>query len=114
MWFDRKAVTIDVPENKNSIDVMCHKASELIHREVANGIPMNRIMVGGFSMGGCLALHLAYRFNRGLAGCLAMSSFLNHNSLVYEVIDLAYFSMHSLHSDNKISIHCILNVCFSH
>ena len=52
------------------------------------GIPYNRIIVGGFSMGGALALHLAYRFNKPFAGCFTISSFLNHDSLVYEVIFL--------------------------
>lgn len=64
---------------------MCKKASELIEKEVADGIPINRIAVGGFSMGGCLALHLAYRFKRSLVGCIAMSAFLNNGSAVYEV-----------------------------
>lgn len=64
---------------------MCKKASELIDKEVSEGIPINRIAVGGFSMGGCLALHLAYRFRRSMAGCIAMSAFLNNGSAVYEV-----------------------------
>ena len=46
---------------------------------------MDRIVIGGFSMGGCLAMQLAYRFKRSLAGVVAMSSFLNNNSLVYQV-----------------------------
>ncbi|OXU25377.1 hypothetical protein TSAR_002589 [Trichomalopsis sarcophagae] len=90
VWFDRKEISISVPECKHSIDIICNKASELIHREVARGIPMNRIVIGGFSMGGCLAMQLAYRFKRSLAGCVAMSSFLNDESNVYK----------SLKSDN--------------
>lgn len=86
VWFDRKAISISVPECKHSIDIICNKASELIHREVAGGIPMNRIVIGGFSMGGCLAMQLAYRFKRSLAGCVAMSSFLNDESNVYKVL----------------------------
>ncbi|XP_015593661.1 lysophospholipase-like protein 1 [Cephus cinctus] len=86
VWFDRKAININVPEVRESIDSICKLASELIDQEVANGIPYNRIVVGGFSMGGALALHLAYRFKTSLAGCFAMSSFLNKNSLVYEAL----------------------------
>lgn len=74
-----------VPEVKHSVDLMCEKASHLIDKEVAEGIPLNRIAVGGFSMGGCLAMHLAYRYQRSIAGCLAMSAFLNDESAVYEV-----------------------------
>ena len=41
--------------------------------------------LGGFSMGGGMALHLVYRFQREVAGCFSMSSFLNKESVVYKV-----------------------------
>lgn len=85
MWFDRAAISNEVSENVKSIDSMCQNISELIDKEVFNGIPLNRIIVGGFSMGGCLALHVAYRCKPAVAGCFAMSSFLNRGSVVYEV-----------------------------
>lgn len=85
MWFDRMAISNQVPEHVKSIDSMCQNISELIDREVANGIPFNRIILGGFSMGGCLALHLTYRYKTSIAGCFVMSSFLNKGSIIYEV-----------------------------
>lgn len=84
VWFDRIAISNQVPEHVNSINSMCQNVSELIDREVADGIPFSRIILGGFSMGGCLALHLAYRY-RTVAGCFVMSSFLNKGSMIYEV-----------------------------
>lgn len=42
--------------------------------------------LGGFSMGGALALHTAYRFVKGLGGVFALSSFLNNKSAVYDVL----------------------------
>ncbi|KAH0955155.1 hypothetical protein HN011_009621 [Eciton burchellii] len=84
VWFDRMAISNQVPEHINSIDSMCQCVSALIKKEVADGIPSNRIILGGFSMGGCLALHLTYRFKTMVAGCFAMSSFLNKKSLIYE------------------------------
>ncbi|XP_043278271.1 lysophospholipase-like protein 1 [Venturia canescens] len=86
VWFDRSAVAIGAPEIKSSIDFMCEAISELIEKEVANGIPLRRIVVGGFSMGGALSLHVAYRQKKSFAGCFVMSSFLNNNSLVYEAL----------------------------
>jgi len=86
VWFDRMAISNQVPENINSIDSMCQCMSDLIKKEIANGIPSDRIILGGFSMGGCLALHLTYRFKTTAAGCFAMSSFLNKGSLIYEVM----------------------------
>ncbi|XP_014210293.1 lysophospholipase-like protein 1 [Copidosoma floridanum] len=86
VWFNRSAISICVPELRHSINLICNKISELIHREVSDGTPIHRIAVGGFSMGGCLATHLAYRVNRSLAGCIVMSSFLNVGSSVYETL----------------------------
>lgn len=37
-------------------------------------------------MGGGLAYHLAYRFHRDIAGVFALSSFVNQDSVVYEVL----------------------------
>lgn len=85
VWFDRIAISNEVPEHVGSINSMCQNVSELIDKEVADGIPFNRIVLGGFSMGGGLALHLAYRYRTAVAGCFVMSSFLNKGSIIYEV-----------------------------
>ncbi|XP_012223532.1 lysophospholipase-like protein 1 [Linepithema humile] len=84
VWFDRMTISNQVPEHLKSVDSMCQSISELIDKEVSDGIPLNRIIVGGFSMGGCLALHLAYRYKTAIAGCFTMSSFLNKGSMIYE------------------------------
>lgn len=43
------------------------------------------LLLGGFSMGGCMAMHLAYRNHQDVAGVFALSSFLNKTSAVYQV-----------------------------
>lgn len=85
MWFDRKSISQKAPEVKESIEKICKTTSELIDKEVESGVSLNRIIVGGFSMGGALSMYLAYRYKTSLAGCVAASSFLNDNSIVYEV-----------------------------
>ncbi|XP_022364549.1 lysophospholipase-like protein 1 isoform X5 [Enhydra lutris kenyoni] len=42
--------------------------------------------LGGFSMGGCMAMHLAYRNHQDVAGVFALSSFLNKTSAVYQAL----------------------------
>ena len=84
VWFDRKDLSIHVPEDVESMESICSNVSELIDAEVTNGIPHNKIIVGGFSMGGGLSLYLTYKHKPSLAGCFAMSSFLNKNSSVYK------------------------------
>ena len=46
----------------------------------SNPIPASRILIGGFSQGGALALHTALRSPHKLAGCVALSSWLPFSS----------------------------------
>ncbi|XP_024207539.1 lysophospholipase-like protein 1 isoform X3 [Pan troglodytes] len=84
--FARFKITNDCPEHLESIDVMCQVLTDLIDEEVKSGIKKNRILIGGFSMGGCMAMHLAYRNHQDVAGVFALSSFLNKASAVYQAL----------------------------
>ncbi|TKC44524.1 hypothetical protein EI555_011635, partial [Monodon monoceros] len=86
VWFDRFQISNDCPEHLESIDVMCQVLTDLIDGEVKSGIKKNRILLGGFSMGGCMAMHLAYRNHQDVAGVFALSSFLNKTSAVYQAL----------------------------
>jgi phospholipase/carboxylesterase len=52
----------------------------LIEREVGRGIATSRIVVGGFSQGGALAAWVALRYEKPLAGTIALSTFLARNA----------------------------------
>ncbi|XP_067319888.1 lysophospholipase-like protein 1 [Anolis sagrei] len=86
VWFDRYKISYDCPEHIETIDSMCQALTGLIDDEVKNGIKKNRILLGGFSMGGGMAMHLAYRYHQDVAGVFALSSFLNKNSVVYQAL----------------------------
>lgn len=88
VWFDRKAVSIDAHESRQSMASIYETVNEMLKRETDGcGIPAKRIIVGGFSMGGCLAMHTGYHLNQSLGGVFALSAFLNSNSIVYESLD---------------------------
>lgn len=88
VWFDRKSVTIESQENRKSLSSIYETVNELLKREIEGfGIPSHRVVVGGFSMGGCLAMHTGYHLNQSLGGVFALSAFLNNNSVVYESLD---------------------------
>ncbi|KAK7504174.1 hypothetical protein BaRGS_00004478 [Batillaria attramentaria] len=87
VWFDRKTLGLEGQDDLESLDVMAVQLQELIDAEVQSGIPLNRIILGGFSMGGCMALHLGYRFLPEVAGVIAMGSFLYGQSAVYKDIE---------------------------
>lgn len=96
VWFDRLGINPDVPEHKESLDYIGDEMTKYIKLEVAKGISLNRIIIGGFSMGGCLSLHLAFRYIPEVAGVFALSSFLNKNSLVYNELEAV--------NDNRLNI----------
>ncbi|KAB7494707.1 hypothetical protein Anas_05765 [Armadillidium nasatum] len=84
VWFDRLQLRDDSPEQYESISEMAGKLSQFISNEIEEGIPPNKIVLGGMSMGGAMSLHLGYTFHPELAGIFCMSSFLNQKSKVYE------------------------------
>lgn len=66
---------------------MCHVLNGLIQQEVDNGIPKERIIIGGYSMGGFISMALAYKYNHGIAGVFTLStSCLTHGSEVFQVL----------------------------
>ncbi|XP_044145907.1 lysophospholipase-like protein 1 [Bufo gargarizans] len=96
VWFDRYKISMDSPEHLDSINPMCQVLTKLIKEEVASGIAKNRILLGGFSMGGAMAMHLAYRYHRDAAGVFALSSFLNENSVVFKELEASQQSLPEL------------------
>jgi len=48
----------------------------LVDREVARGIPYERIVLAGFSQGCAMALHTALRLPHPIAGVMALSGYL--------------------------------------
>eukprot|EP00058_Branchiostoma_floridae_P020878 XP_002606368.1 hypothetical protein BRAFLDRAFT_57283 [Branchiostoma floridae] len=48
----------------------------MVEEEEKGGIPSNRIVLGGFSQGGALALYAAFTLEKPLAGMVALSSWL--------------------------------------
>lgn len=112
VWFDRKAINIDTYEDRKSLSNIYKVVNELIDEEISNGIPPSRIIVGGFSMGGALALHSAYHLNTELGGVFACSSFLNKGSIVYDSIrnrkdkTSALPELLMFHGDRYRNLHC--------
>ncbi|KAJ8411540.1 hypothetical protein AAFF_G00163480 [Aldrovandia affinis] len=86
VWFDRHKISADSAEHLDSIESMCGQLGAVVQDEVGAGIPKIRMIIGGFSMGGAMALHLAYRYHPDVAGVFALSSFLNKDSVVYQVV----------------------------
>lgn len=64
------------PEDEEGIRRAAEMVHSLIAEEVAAGIPTKRIVLGGFSQGGALAIYSALTFPEPLAGIIALSAWL--------------------------------------
>ncbi|XP_071401884.1 lysophospholipase-like protein 1 isoform X4 [Centroberyx affinis] len=80
----RYKISRDCPEHLESIDAMCSTLGSIIQDELNAGVPKHRMIIGGFSMGGAMALHLACRYHPDIAGVFALSSFLNKDSVAFQ------------------------------
>ena len=49
---------------------------QLIEAEVKEGIPRERIFIGGFSQGGAIALYTAFMVNKPIGGVVALSTWM--------------------------------------
>lgn len=75
-WFDLKTLDMYGPEDVNGIQEASKNVQQLIQAEIAAGISSNRIIVGGFSQGGALALYAGLTFNQPLGGIVGLSCWL--------------------------------------
>ncbi|XP_059045849.1 lysophospholipase-like protein 1 [Achroia grisella] len=109
VWFDRSDISPKAPEKLDSLAKIETEVMHLIKEENNAGIPSNRIVVGGFSMGGSLTYHTAYRWDRNLAAAFVFSSFLNDNSIVYQELkkcgDVSLPPLLQLHGDSDDLVH---------
>ena len=83
VWFNRLAMEPSSPEQTRTVEDSVAQIESLLDELVAAGIPSSRIAVGGFSMGGGIALQTALRSKHALAGVFAMSSYMCDDAAVY-------------------------------
>ncbi|VEN59558.1 unnamed protein product [Callosobruchus maculatus] len=75
-WFDLKTLDESGPEDEPGIKAAAKQVHTLIDSEISAGIAADRIVVGGFSQGGALALYSMLTYPKKLAGVVALSCWL--------------------------------------
>jgi phospholipase/carboxylesterase len=74
-WYD--IVGFDAAKDDGAgIRASAAAVGRLVDREVERGVAAERVVLAGFSQGGAIALHLALREPRPLAGVIALSTYL--------------------------------------
>lgn len=75
-WFDILGLEKTATQDEAGIRKSQRAVEHLINSTIESGIPSDKIILGGFSQGGALALHLAIRYSKKLAGAIGLSTYL--------------------------------------
>ncbi|VDP31966.1 unnamed protein product [Soboliphyme baturini] len=75
-WFDLKGLSASSAEDEVGIKAASKEVQGWLDEEIKSGIPSNRIILGGFSQGGALALYSGLTYEKPLAGLVAFSCWL--------------------------------------
>lgn len=79
-WYDLKGLDRRSAEDVAGFRDTDALVRQLIAKEVARGIPTNRVVLAGFSQGGAVSLYTVPRYPDKLAGVLALSCYLPRES----------------------------------
>jgi phospholipase/carboxylesterase len=75
-WYDIRAADLSRSEDEEGIEASAVSLQHMVHRQIAAGIPPRRVVIGGFSQGGAVALYAGLSLAGRLGGILAMSAYL--------------------------------------
>jgi phospholipase/carboxylesterase len=75
-WYDILETDVTRKVDLDSILASSRLLRNLIQRELDNGVPSEKILLAGFSQGGAIVLHTALRYEKPLAGIMALSTYL--------------------------------------
>lgn len=74
-WYDIKQLDVDRHVDTDQLKQSASWVHDLIDREVARGVPSERIIVAGFSQGGAVSFEAALTYPKTLAGIMALSTY---------------------------------------
>jgi phospholipase/carboxylesterase len=75
-WYDIYSLGSTRREDDSGVRAMAPAIEALIQRENERGIPIDRIVLAGFSQGGAMALHVGLRYPKRLAGIMGLSTYV--------------------------------------
>ncbi|CAG2107485.1 unnamed protein product [Medioppia subpectinata] len=86
-WFDLFSLESDARVDEEGIKRATVLVHELIAKEERSGIAANRIVLGGFSQGGALALYAGLTYPKPLGGILGFSCWLPKHQQMLSLIN---------------------------
>jgi phospholipase/carboxylesterase len=103
-WYDISSLEFGIDEDALGIRESSQQIIDLIEQELSRGIESKRIILAGFSQGGAVVLHTGLRYNKTLAGIMALSTYLPlastfENELHNANKNIPIFMAHGLEDD---------------
>eukprot|EP00946_MAST-07B_sp_MAST-7B-sp1_P003007 g3007.t1 len=77
-WFDifDWPIGVSARDDRDGLLRSAEKLQEIVAGLEAEGVPSNKIVIGGFSQGGAITLLACHRYPKTLAGCVCLSGWL--------------------------------------
>ena len=75
-WYDILSFDSEGRADRDGLLESSAILEELIAREIERGIPVEKIVVAGFSQGGAVAIHTALHTEHNIAGLMALSTYM--------------------------------------
>jgi phospholipase/carboxylesterase len=107
-WYDILEMSLDRKVDVAQLQASAQAVGKLIEREIARGIPSERIVIAGFSQGGAVAYQTALSYPKPLAGLLALSTyFATADTLVLDAAN-AQLPIHIFHGKQDGVVQVVL------
>ncbi|MDF2691583.1 MAG: carboxylesterase [Gammaproteobacteria bacterium] len=82
-WYDINSLDRDLHrQDAEGIHRSFEAISHLIDQQISQGIPSHKIIVGGFSQGGAIALYTGLCYAKPLAGIMGLSTYLPLSEII--------------------------------
>lgn len=75
-WYDILGQGLNAQQDEEGVRESATQIEGLIERELKRGVPLTRIILGGFSQGGAMTLFVGLRYPWKLAGLMVLSGYL--------------------------------------
>ena len=75
-WYDIKSLDSEGRADADGVRASGAILESLIEQEIERGIPVDKIVIAGFSQGGAIAIHTMLNTQHELAGVMALSTYL--------------------------------------
>ncbi|BFM05866.1 alpha/beta hydrolase [Halioxenophilus aromaticivorans] len=74
-WYDILSMSLEREVDSAQLRQSAEQTIALVEREIARGVPSERIVLAGFSQGGAVVYEAALSFSKPLAGLMVLSSY---------------------------------------